>query len=188
MTSTAAIILAAGASTRLGTPKQLALLAGETLLARAIRIAAEAGCTPIFVVLGANAEMIQAQCSLHPGRVVLNNQWPEGMASSIRVGVQALPEQVTGAILMTCDQPTVSPQHLRQLAERNPDQTTASSYANRRGVPAYFPSSLFPQLLALTGDLGARALLASALDLPGGDLDIDTPDLLALARTLHERA
>lgn len=189
MSRVAAVILAAGASTRLGTPKQLALLVGETLLARAVRVATEAACAPVLVVLGANAELISASGPFHDARLVVNPTWPEGMASSIRAGLQALAGQVDGTILMTCDQPAVTPAHLRQLATRNPDEVTASAYANRRGVPAYFPSRLFPQLLALTGDEGARTLLqiGATLPLPNGELDIDTPHHLSLAQTLYDK-
>lgn len=85
---------------------------------------------------------------------------------------------------MTCDQPTVTPEHLRALAASS--ETAASFYAGQRGVPAFFPAADFPQLLQLTGDSGARALLqhATSIDLPGGELDIDTQaDLDAIPAT-----
>ena len=80
---------------------------------------------------------------------------------------------------MTCDQPAVTADHLCALASST--EPTASSYANRQGVPAWFPRASFPDLLQLTGDSGARDLLKQArtIDLPGGDLDIDTADDLA---------
>ena len=83
----AAVVLAAGGSTRLGQPKQLASLGGETLLERTVRTAREAGCKQVVVVLGAAAEEIRAGCDLDDAVVILNEQWAEGMASSIRVGV-----------------------------------------------------------------------------------------------------
>jgi CTP:molybdopterin cytidylyltransferase MocA len=176
-----AIILAAGASTRLGEPKQLVRLLGETLLERTIRTAREAGCE-VVVVLGAQTDRIREQCNLHGARAVINQQWPEGMASSIRAGVQAA-EGSDGVMLMTCDQPAVTAEHLRRLSASG--EVTASSYAGRRGVPAYFPASSFPSLRQLTGDKGALDLLneAAAIDLPGGELDIDT----AAARNEAER-
>ncbi len=189
---TAAILLAAGASTRLGQPKQLVTLNGETLLARAVRIAHEAGCSPILVVLGAEAEHIRAACPLPNAIIVLNQQWPEGMASSIRVGIEALrgiaPQEAAdtlhGVLLMTCDQPAVTPDHLRALGASG--DITASAYAGRRGVPAYFPASSFAALSQLTGDSGARELLRAsrAIPLPLGELDIDTPEALAEAQRL----
>jgi molybdenum cofactor cytidylyltransferase len=170
---TAAVILAAGASTRLGEPKQLVVLAGETMLERAVRTAREAGCSPIVVVLGAEAGQIRERCTLHTATVVVNSSWQEGMASSIRTGISAI-GSVNGVILMTCDQPAVTPHHLRSLSAHA--AVTASSYAGRRGVPAYFPASAFAELAALTGDAGARELLRStpSIPLPLGDLDVDT--------------
>lgn len=185
--TTAAIILAAGASTRLGQPKQLALLNGEPLLARTVRIAHEAGCSPVLVILGAEPDRIRAACPLLNAHVIINQQWPEGMASSVRAAIaaiQSLPHEYSpsSAILMTCDQPAVTPAHLRALTANG--ALTASEYASRRGVPAYFPASSFPALAQLTGDSGARELLrdAHAIPLPQGELDIDTPQALAEAR------
>jgi molybdenum cofactor cytidylyltransferase len=184
---TAAIILAAGTSKRLGQPKQLVLLGNETLLARSTRIAQEAGCSPIMIVLGAEADRICAAVDLTPAQVVVNHHWHEGMASSIRAGLEALNSfacggALAGVILIACDQPAVTPEHLRALAASG--QITASEYAGRRGVPAYFPASSFAALTPLTGDSGARDLLRSAttVPLPFGELDIDTPETLAEAR------
>ncbi len=179
---TAAVILAAGASTRLGEPKQLVVLAGETLLERAVRIARDAGCRPVVAVLGAEAARIQERCALSGAEVLVNEAWPEGMASSIRVGVGALGGG-DGALLMTCDQPAVTAEHLRALIANG--EVTASAYSGRRGVPAYFPAASFPALLELRGDAGARELLrsAAAVELPGGELDVDT----AAARAEAER-
>ena len=190
MSEVGAIVLAAGASTRFGTPKQLALLAGETLLARAVRVAGAAGCAPVIAVVGANAELLSGDGSLAGARLVVNPDWAEGMASSIRAGVRALAGEAEGVILMTCDQPAVTSAHLRLLAARDPQEISASSYAGRLGVPAYFPALFFPELLSLAGDRGAHALLASAPAVPllGGELDIDTPERLAIARSLYENA
>ena len=91
---------------RLGESKQLVRLAGETLLRRAIRTAHEAGCAPVVVVLGADAIQIQAQTDLSDAVVAINDEWSEGMASSIRVGMRTLgsvASQVGGVVLMTCD-------------------------------------------------------------------------------------
>jgi molybdenum cofactor cytidylyltransferase len=183
----AAIILAAGASTRLGEPKQLVTLGDERLLERAVRVAREAGCAPIVVVLGASAASILAECRLGNANVVMNPDWGEGMAASIRCGVRSLDEDCGAAILMTCDQPAVTAGHLRQLIAGCIDKPVASSYAGRLGVPACFPAGYFGELLWLTGDEGARRLLESALtvDLAGGELDIDTPLTLAAARSVY---
>lgn len=188
---TAAIVLAAGASTRLGQPKQLVLLAGETLLERAIRSAREANCSPIVVVLGADYVQILGNAALGDAIPVINHEWGEGMASSIRLGIRTLDliaKHADSAIIMTCDQPAVTPPHLRALisAGESSSAITASAYAGRRGVPAYFPAPTFPHLIQLIGDAGARALIrnAPAIDLPHGELDIDTPADLVEAERL----
>ena len=181
---TAAVVLAAGASTRLGEPKQLVMLGGETLLERAVRVAHEAGCVPVVVVLGAAAELVAARCDLGSAVVVVNEAWEEGMASSIRVGIGGV-GGADGVVLMTCDQPAVTAEHLLALMAVG-QVTTASAYAGRRGVPAYFPAASFPALMELTGDAGARELLrgAATVELVGGELDVDTATDLAEATRL----
>jgi molybdenum cofactor cytidylyltransferase len=187
MKSSAAVILAAGASIRLGEPKQLVTLAGRCLLERAVDIAKDAGCHPVVVVLGANAAQIQAECSLASAQIVINDAWSEGMATSIHSGIAALAD-AEATILMTCDQPTVTSRHLRQLIALCEEAPVASSYAGRLGIPACFPAGYFRALLQLEGDAGARRMLESAqsVELPGGELDIDTPAALATARELYE--
>lgn len=172
---TAAVVLAAGASTRFGSPKQLARLGGETLLERAVRVAREAGCSPVVVVLGASAAQIRAECLLGDAHVVVNDDWATGMGGSIACGVRAL-DDVDGCVVMTCDMPAVTSAHLRLLMVSG--EVAASAYAGRRGVPAHFPASRFDELLRLRGDKGAHELLraAKSLELPGGELDIDTPE------------
>jgi molybdenum cofactor cytidylyltransferase len=173
-----ALILAAGASTRFGSAKQLVIFEGETLLARAVRIAQAAGCKPVVVVLGARENLIRNECDLSGVLVVSNPDWAEGMGTSLTQGIRAL-EGCPGVVVMTCDMPAVTANHLRALASSG--AITASSYADRKGVPAYFPEEVFPALLSTEGDAGARDLLRSAagIDLAGGELDIDTPEDLA---------
>ena len=177
MNSIAAVILAAGTSSRLGYPKQLVEFQSETLLERAARIAQQAGLSPVLVVLGANAEHIKARCALGAARVIDNPHWQQGMASSICAGVSALIESTAaGVLIVACDQPSVHAEHLQKLAAQ-PHRLMASSYAGRRGIPAYFPRYLFANLLLLTGDAGAKQILSAAdsIELPGGEFDIDTP-------------
>jgi len=183
---TAAIVLAAGASVRLGEPKQLVRLGEETLLERAVRIAHEAKCMPVVVVLGAAADRVRNACRLGDSVVVVNEAWQEGMGTSIRCGVSAV-GNADGCVLMTCDQPAVSAAHLERLIACG--QIAASGYAGRRGVPAYFPAESFRELLKLRGDVGAGELLQSALvvELPHGELDVDTASELVRARALFGR-
>ena len=182
-----AVVLAAGASKRLGEPKQLVRLGGETLLERSVRTAREAGCSPVMVVVGADYAEVLTNCALGDAVTVINNQWMEGMASSIRFGLRALrvaAPDLDGVLLMTCDQPSVTEKHLSRLMLGV--EVKASRYAGRNGVPAFFPAKYFEQLMGLTGDVGARGLLAAAQceELENGELDVDTPADLARARKL----
>jgi CTP:molybdopterin cytidylyltransferase MocA len=185
--SIAAVVLAAGASSRLGEPKQLVILAGETLLERTVRVAREAECSPVIVVVGAEYEQVLGNSVLGDGVPVINDQWKEGMASSIRLGVEALQfaaRDAEGVLLMTCDQPAVTVEHLARLMARA--EVTASRYAGKNGVPAFFPARCFEKLMELKGDVGARELLAQARyeELENGDLDVDTVADLERAREL----
>jgi molybdenum cofactor cytidylyltransferase len=176
----AAVVLAAGSSSRLGSPKQLVRLGDENLLERAVRVAREAGCEPVVVVLGASAEVIRSQSVLGDAQVVVNEGWASGMGGSIGVGVGAL-QGVDGCVVMTCDMPAITAEHLRLLTG---GEVTASSYAGRKGVPAFFPTAMFGELMELRGDVGARRLLvgARAVELVGGELDLDTVGDLAWVR------
>jgi molybdenum cofactor cytidylyltransferase len=177
-----AVILAAGASTRLGRPKQLVVLGGERMLERAVRVAAEV-CGPVVVVLGAHAELITRACLLDGATVVVNHDWNEGMGSSIRCGVMAGGD-VDGMVVMTCDMPAVTAGHLRLLIESG--VVTASGYAGRRGVPAYFPAEAFSELLRLQGEGGAREMLrhAAVVELALGEVDVDSLEDVERARAL----
>jgi molybdenum cofactor cytidylyltransferase len=186
MNSVAAIILAAGTSLRLGTPKQLVRLGAETLLERTVRVAVEAGLSPVYGVVPADLLIEYMPEGMIP---VVNQNAAEGMASSIRAGLRALAannDAVSGAIILACDQPAVTADHLRELA-RGASRVVASAYSGRKGVPAYFPTEVFEALLALRGDVGARDLLqnASAIPLSSGELDIDTIEDLNRARKLY---
>ena len=176
-----AVILAAGASRRLGQPKQLVRVAGDTLLGRTVR-AALAVCAPVLVVLGSGAEAMAEELAGLPVTLVANDQWPEGMAASIRAGVRALPAGAEGVLLLVCDQPAVDAKLLARMLDarrRHPDAVIACGYADTRGVPALFPARCLEQLLALRGDRGARGLLQGAevvvLPFPEGALDVDRP-------------
>jgi molybdenum cofactor cytidylyltransferase len=188
-----AIILAAGASRRLGQPKQLLVYEGETLIERAIRLAVESGAAPVTVVVGAHFEHVLAVMPRDGAIAVHNPEWKHGIASSIHFGLKAadrLAPAAGGALILPCDQLRLSADHLRALlsafaAKRKPS-IAASTYAGALGIPAVFPRSAFPQLLALQGDKGARTLLLDppcpVIKIPfaGGEIDIDSPDDLGL--------
>ena len=181
----ATVILAAGASRRLGRAKQMERMGAETLLERAVRVAGEAGLGPVLMVVRPDDLAVVAEARRLPCHVVLNGMAEEGMAASIRAGVEALPREAVGMVVMTCDQPAVSAAHLRALAGEG-ERVTASAYAGRRGVPAYFPAAVLGELLALRGDEGARELLGGArtVALPLGELDLDTEVEIERARAL----
>ena len=176
------VILAAGASTRLGRPKQLAVWAGESLLRRIVRTAL-AGGGPVLVVTGCQAEAMAAHLADLPVTVVVNAAWEEGMASSLRCGIAALPPGATGALLLNCDQPLVTPELLARLQashRQDPRAIVACDYGDARGTPTLLPAWTFPQLSALRGDQGARGLLREPgvvwVPFPGGGLDVDRPE------------
>ncbi len=152
-----------------------------------MRVARESGCYPVVVVLGAEYMQVLTGCSLGDVITVINDQWQEGMGSSIRLGVHAVKnvaDEVDGVVVMTCDQPVVTADHLRRLMTGG--EVKASHYAGRKGVPACFPKKAFEPLTSLSGDSGARNLLLDANyeDLPGGELDVDTADDLERVRAL----
>jgi molybdenum cofactor cytidylyltransferase len=183
VSSVAAVVLAAGASSRLGRPKQSVLLGAETLLERAVRVALEAGFRPVFVVVRAESEV---SAPLHePGcEILVNAQAAEGMASSIRCGVEAARRLgVRGLVVMACDQVGVRAEHLRALVAE-PERVTGSRYAGKVGVPAYFPASCFGALMELRGDVGARSMLrgAEAVEDEMLALDVDTEEDVERAR------
>lgn len=184
--SIAAVVLAAGSSTRLGRPKQTLQINQESLVERAIRVAHDAGFSPVIAILRDNdlIETVQKQGAV----ALLNRTSYEGMASSIRCGVTAAQSiKASGVVVMTCDQPGLSADHLRALTA-DEAVVTASAYAGRVGVPAYFPAGSFNALLALEGDTGARDLLHGTKSISNEvlSLDIDTEEDFRKAQALFE--
>lgn len=180
------VILAAGESARMGEPKQLLSYHGKTLLRHAIETAQALPDAPILVVLGAHFAQVRPELDGLRVLVAENVDWQEGMGTSLRVGLNALrtlyPE--TGAALfLLCDQPHITTALLEGLvtAWRDGAPIAACAYAGKLGVPALFDASLFPELLALHGDEGARTLLkryaaqVAAFPFPEGLVDVDTP-------------
>ncbi|HYL71518.1 MAG TPA: nucleotidyltransferase family protein [Candidatus Dormibacteraeota bacterium] len=185
-----AIVLAAGASTRFGSPKQLVRIGGRPLLHTVVTRAAEVAGNALIVVLGSGAADLAPLLKHSPGCVVVNRHWREGLASSIRTGIARVPPTCSGVLLMLADQAAVSTDDLRRLAgtwRRRPQCIAAALYAGTTGAPAIFPRTAFGELAALRGDMGARAILRRSADrvvrvpMPAAQLDLDTPeDLLAI--------
>ena len=185
-----AIVLAAGASTRFGSAKQLVRLAGRPLLHTVVTRASEVTGNALIVVLGSGAAQLAPLLKHSPGSVVINQEWREGLASSIRTGVARLPAACSAVMLLLADQAAVTAEDLKRLAgswRKQPQHIAAALYSGSCGAPAIFPRSSFRSLSELRGDTGARALLARNPDrvvrvpMPSAAVDVDTPeDLLAL--------
>lgn len=183
-----AILLAAGESRRLGAPKQLVRYRGVTLVRRALDAALGSGAFPVILVLGAHFEEVAAEAAGLPVLVVRNPEWPSGMASSLRCGLDALQEHASNcpsALLMVCDQPMLEAAHLGLLLQRQAavGKVVAAQYGGRVGVPAVFPERYFQRLRAITGDQGARQILAllppeelEIVPLDEARLDVDTAE------------
>ena len=183
-----AIILAAGASRRFGSPKQLARYRGESLVERSVRLAHEAGAGTVCVVLGYRAEAIRR--ALQRGRVptgrtsiVRNARWRDGMGRSLACGVRSLDRRACAALVCLADQPLLEAWDLAALVRvwrTNPRTVVASRYGGKPGVPAIFPRSHLAALKSLSGDRGAQVLLASMSDvfsvpMPQAAVDVDAP-------------
>ncbi|HEY6942570.1 nucleotidyltransferase family protein [Dokdonella sp.] len=186
----AAILLAAGASTRLGRAKQLIEIDGEPLLRRAARALLETSPRTLLVVLGHDALALESCIADLPLQRVVARDHAEGLAASLRAGIAALPD-CDGALVALTDQPALDGAHLRALCtawRAAPTRACASEYAGVRGVPALLPRAWFDDLVRLRGDVGARALLRArasdvvAVAAPDLALDLDTPDDLARPR------
>ena len=178
-----ALVLAAGGSSRLGTPKQLLTFRGETLVRRAAKAALESVCDRVVVVVGNHAQQMRQEMSDLPVLVVENEDWQSGISSSIRAGLEQISSQ-DGVVITLCDQPFVTAAVLNELIithRKTGRAIVASTYGKTRGVPAFFAPELFNELASLTKDEGARRIIAShpekvaTVEFPQGAIDIDTP-------------
>jgi molybdenum cofactor cytidylyltransferase len=181
------VLLAAGASRRLGRPKQLLVYKGQSLIKQVLALM-QIAAMPAVVVLGANREAIEKEISGTTIPIVENKLWNEGMASSIVCGLEALTKTIPdldGAIFLVCDQPFLAVSFLQELVSKQ--NTTgkpiiASSYGGTAGIPALFHKTYFPELLSLKGDAGAKKIMQAhatdmiTIDFPLGHIDIDTEE------------
>lgn len=182
------VLLAAGASKRLGKPKQLLPYQGKTLLSHALQTAAESRVSPVVLVLGANADLLKLHVENDNVEIVANANWQTGMASSIQCGLQqvlATAPNTNAVIIMVCDQPFITTQLLTDLMmkyEASGKPIAASSYKGIPGTPALFDKTIFEELMKLTGDTGAKKIMQShrariaTVEFILGEIDIDTDE------------
>ncbi len=182
----AAVILAAGASARMGRPKLLLTYQGIPLLQRAVDAAVRGGCDDVVVVLGADREQYLPALKGTTARVVHNPDFAHGMSGSIRIGTEALPEGAQAAVIMLADQPFIDASVIHGLIQTyraSGKKIVACTYGGVRGVPVLFDRALFLELLVLEGDQGARQVMdtypdhIAAVEIPPDVArDVDTPD------------
>jgi molybdenum cofactor cytidylyltransferase len=189
-------LLAAGSSSRLGTPKQLLVFNDTSLLGQALMAAKNGGADKVVLVLGAGGAEIAQRIETGEVEIFYNAEWEEGIASSIRNGLKhllKLEPGIEGALFIACDQPYVTADTLTKLitmAETSGERIGASGYGDTVGIPAFFHKDLFSELLLLKGDTGAKKIMLdnnsrlAVVDFPRGKIDIDTvADYEQLTRT-----
>lgn len=188
--SHAAVVLAAGGSTRLGRPKQLLTRGGETLVHRAARLALASGASRVLVVVGAHADDVARAVDDLPVECVVNAQWRDGLAGSVRVAAATLATRTDATLLLTCDQPALEVEHLLALldaCQRGPSGSAATRFGDRVGIPAAVAATMLRAAVAVQGDRGLRDVLNAAgasviaCDAPDLGVDIDTPADVAAA-------
>jgi len=186
-----ALVLAAGSASRFGSPKQLVRIGGQPMLHKAVSQATEVVGHAVTVVLGAYADQLAPLLKHTTASVLINRNWEEGMASSLRAGVANLPGSCDGVLITLADQVGVTTFDLKRLAtawKRQSEWLIAATYDGQMGVPAIFPRTTFSAFSELRGDTGAKVILSRHADrclrvpMPNASIDIDRPeDLLNIA-------
>jgi len=177
----AGLVLAAGAGRRFGGPKAVAVLAGERLVDRVVRLLAEAGCAPIVVVSGA------VDLTVAGAEVVRNPLWDSGMGSSLRTGLAALTDRAVAAtVVLLVDTPWVSPDAVRRVVAQGSGSPAAiATHNGRRGHPVLLSAAVWDEVAELAvGDVAAKAWLRAHPDQVlevdctglGDPRDVDRPD------------
>lgn len=190
------IILAAGSSSRLGHPKQLVEFRGKSLLQHSIEVAESLDLETKILVLGAKAEEIENEIDIRNFKIVYNENWEEGMGTSISEGVSEVlkyEKDLENILILLSDQPFITKEKIQelirvQLERKKP--ATFSEYAGGVGVPAIFSRELFPDLLKLNKDQGAKKLILNneinfeTVKFEGGNFDVDTAEDVELLKKM----
>ena len=185
-------LLAAGASRRLGVPKQLVVVDGLPLLRRQALVALAASIGPVVVIVGSQEQQCRQVIVDLPVEIRVNTQWAEGMASSLRKATVSVQEhRVEGLMILPCDLPRLTTDDLRRVHRAWSDDCEMACLARfngHLGPPAIIPARLFQRIGMLAGDVGARSIVTGPhesfreVDLPNAAFDIDDPgDLATLA-------
>ena len=188
----AAIVLAAGRSTRMGAANKLvADIAGTPMVRHAVEAALGSRARPVTVVVGHQAEAVRAALAGLDVAIVDNPDFATGLASSLKAGIRALASDCAGALVLLGDMPLITPAHLdRLIAAFAPGAIVVPTHRGKRGNPVLWSATHFAQMLQLDGDAGARRLMAAhadqvrEIDLATDAIfaDVDTPDALAKLR------
>lgn len=186
----AAVVLAAGESRRMGCPKALLPIEGQTFIERIVTALGDAGLEKIFVVLGHNAETMAQKIAHLPVTVLVNRDYPMGQLSSLQVAVRYLraDQDCQGILVHLVDHPYIDPRLVKLLAARFAESgklIVVPSFGGKRGHPVIFARSLFDELLDAPLEQGAKVVVnahrAETLEINTADegitLDIDTPEL-----------
>ncbi|MCK6626571.1 MAG: putative selenium-dependent hydroxylase accessory protein YqeC [Anaerolineae bacterium] len=163
----AAVILAAGGSTRFGAPKQLARWGDKTFIEQVVDTALAAEVSRVVVVLGAEVEQCRAVLGQRPVEIVINPAWAQGQSTSLQAGLAALPANTGGALFMLVDLPGVTPDLLNQLIQRHRETLAPlvwPEFEDQRGNPVLFDRALFAELQQVRGDTGGRPVLLKYQD------------------------
>jgi molybdenum cofactor cytidylyltransferase len=187
-----AIVLGAGGSVRMGQPKQLLRIDGQSLIRRAALAAIDGGCNPVIVVTGAESNRVTGELAGLSVWTIYHANWQAGMGSSLKKGLDELQKlgTVSAVVVIVWDQPHMNAEIIRRLIDawgQSGKSMAACAYGDSFGTPCCFGRSKFPELLRLPDCLGAKQVLSSdpddltQLPWPPGAIDLDLPDDLKIA-------
>ena len=180
-----AIVLAAGSATRFGATKKLVEIDGKSLVEHAVDIANDVCQDRCLLVVGHNHQAVSAACQSELGFMIINDNYAAGLGTSLALAVKSIRHVASAVIVLLADQPRITSQHVRALADvwdGSDDEIVATSFAGTQGPPVLFPAGCFDELAGLTGDRGGRHLFddqrfrLSTVVFELASIDIDTPE------------